>query len=91
MWGYEANWGAFAQFSRVLEVQLLAAPPEYNWYEDACISATGVTAYRMLTHWEGNQLQKGDVVLVWGGAGGRSYRHPAGTSFGRHSDCCGIQ
>lgn len=70
MWGYEANWGAFAQFSRVLEVQLLAAPPEYNWYEDACISATGVTAYRMLTHWEGNQLQKGDVVLVWGGAGG---------------------
>ena len=70
MWGYEANWGAFAQFSRVLDVQLTLVPENYDWYEAASISATGVTAYRMLNHWEGNKLNKGDVVLIWGGAGG---------------------
>lgn len=30
----------------------------------------GATAYRMLAHWTPNTVQKDDVVLIWGGAGG---------------------
>lgn len=70
IWGYESNWGAFAQFSKVYDYQCLKKPDFMNWDEAAGCTATGVTVYRMLFHWQGNQLKKGDVVLVWGAAGG---------------------
>lgn len=70
IWGYEGNFGAFAQYSKVLEVQCIHKPKELSWESAAGCSATGGTVYNMLTHWKGNELQKGDIVLVWGGAGG---------------------
>lgn len=70
IWGYEGNYGAFAQFSRVQECQCVRIADNLNYDEAAAAYATGVTAYRMLTRWEGNTLKKGDVVLIWGGAGG---------------------
>lgn len=70
IWGYEANWGAFSQFSKVKENQCVFSVPELTDVENASISATGTTAYRMLTHWKGNEIKKGDVVLIWGGYGG---------------------
>lgn len=70
IWGYESNWGAFAQFSKVYDFQCCKKPEFMNWNEAAGCTATGVTVYRMLFHWKGNELKKGDVVLVWGGAGG---------------------
>ena len=30
----------------------------------------GATAYRMLYRWREHEVQKDDVVLIWGGAGG---------------------
>lgn len=69
VWGYEANWGAFAQFSRVRAYQCRKLPEGYTACEAAAFTAAGVAVYRMLTHWEGNRLQPGDVVLVYGGAG----------------------
>ena len=38
--------------------------------EAASFTAAGVAVYRMLNHWEGNQVKEGDVVLVYGGSGG---------------------
>lgn len=70
IWGYEGNYGAFAQFSRVKECQCVRIAKNLTFEEAAAAYATGVTAYRMLSRWEGNTLQQGDVVLVWGGAGG---------------------
>ncbi len=70
VWGYEANWGSFAQFSKVMTKQCHRIPPTLNMEEAASFTAAGVAVYRMLNHWEGNQVKEGDVVLVYGGSGG---------------------
>src|SRR5690606_32051893 len=41
-----------------------------SWAEAAVPTLVGTTAYRMLLGWEGNTVQEGDLVLVWGGSGG---------------------
>lgn len=70
IWGYETNWGSFAQFTRVQAHQCLPKPAHLSWEEAAAYMLVGATAYRMLCHWEPNTVQKDDVVLIWGGAGG---------------------
>lgn len=70
IWGYESNWGAFAQFSRVYDFQCIKKPDSLEWNQAAAFGATAVPIYRMLTHWKGNEIKKDDVVLVWGGSGG---------------------
>jgi len=70
IWGYEGNWGAFAQFSRVHDYQCIRKPESMSWVEAASCTATGLTVYRMLNHWKGNEIKPGDVVLIWGGSGG---------------------
>ena len=71
IWGYETNWGSFAQFTRVQAHQCLPeaeAPARGTRPRPTCWS--GATAYRMLMSWPPHTVQHGDVVLVWGGAGG---------------------
>lgn len=70
VWGYENNWGAFAEYSKVQGRQCFKKPKFISWEEAACTIATGTTVYSMLTHWKENEIRKGDVVLIWGGAGG---------------------
>ncbi|MFM7143405.1 MAG: crotonyl-CoA carboxylase/reductase [Alphaproteobacteria bacterium] len=70
IWGYETNWGSFAQMTRVQAHQCLPKPKHLTWEESAAYMLVGATAYRMLMGWAPNQVKKGDVVLVWGGAGG---------------------
>jgi len=70
IWGYETNYGSFAQFTKVQEHQCLPKPKHLNWEEAATYMLVGATAYRMLMGWAPNQIKKDDVVLVWGGAGG---------------------
>ncbi|MFP2928745.1 crotonyl-CoA carboxylase/reductase [Pyxidicoccus sp. 3LG] len=70
IWGFESNWGAFAQFTKVQARQCQPRPRHLTWAQAASYLLCGTTVYRMLHHWQGNTLQKGDVVLVWGGAGG---------------------
>ena len=70
IWGYESNWGAFAQFCRVYDYQCIKKPDVLSWSEAALCSVTGVTVNRMLRHWEPNKIKAGDVVIVWGGSGG---------------------
>ena len=69
-WGYETNFGSFAQFTKVKEHQCLPKPKHLSWEEGATFMLSGATAYRMLTHWIPNELKKGEVVLIWGAAGG---------------------
>ena len=70
IWGYETNWGSFAQFTRVQAHQCLPKPKHLTWEAAAAYMLVGATAYRMLMGWPPHQVETGDVVLVWGGAGG---------------------
>lgn len=70
IWGYETNWGSFAQFARVQDHQCLPKPPHLSWEEAAAFMLVGATAYRMLHGWVPNHVREGDPVLVWGASGG---------------------
>lgn len=70
IWGYESNWGSFAQFTKVQAHQCVPKPKHLNWEEAAAYMLVAATAYRMLTRWQEHEVRKDDVVLVWGGAGG---------------------
>jgi crotonyl-CoA carboxylase/reductase len=70
IWGYETNWGSFAQFTRVQDHMCLPKPPHLSWEAAAAYMLVGATAYRMLHGWPPNVIGPGDPVLVWGGAGG---------------------
>ncbi|MEU7168255.1 crotonyl-CoA carboxylase/reductase [Streptomyces morookaense] len=69
-WGYETNYGSFAQFCLVDEYQCHPKPARLSWEESAAFLLTGPTAYRQLFGWQGNTVGPGDPVLIWGGAGG---------------------
>jgi crotonyl-CoA carboxylase/reductase len=70
IWGYETNWGSFAQFTKVWAHQLMPKAKHLTWEASAAPTLVGATVYRMLTHWKPHTVREGDVVLVWGGAGG---------------------
>src|SRR3989441_5086715 len=69
IWGYESNWGSFAQFTKVQAHQCLPKAPHLAWEEAAAPTLVGATAYRMLRAWPPHTVESGDVVLVWGGSG----------------------
>ncbi len=68
IWGYETNWGSFAQFAKVQAQQLLPKPPHLSWEEAASYGLTYFTAYRMLI--DQANIRPGENVLIWGAAGG---------------------
>ncbi|MBK5109084.1 MAG: crotonyl-CoA carboxylase/reductase, partial [Anaerolineales bacterium] len=70
IWGYNTNFGSFAQFCVVQAHAVLPKAPHLSWEEAAAPTLVGTTAFRMLFGWQGNTLNEGDVVLVWGGSGG---------------------
>ncbi|HKX13038.1 MAG TPA: alcohol dehydrogenase catalytic domain-containing protein, partial [bacterium] len=70
IWGYETNYGSFAQFTKVQDHQCLPKPKHLSWEGAAAYMLVGATAYRMLTRWQEHEVKKDDVVLIWGGAGG---------------------
>jgi crotonyl-CoA carboxylase/reductase len=70
VWGYDTCWGSMAQFTKVQEHQCLPKADHLTWEEAAAPTLTGGTAYRMLFGWSPHTVQPGDLVLVWGGAGG---------------------
>ena len=70
IWGYETNWGSFAQFTRAQDHMCLPKPKHLSWEEAAAYMLVGATAYRMLHGWAPNNVKEGEPVLIWGGAGG---------------------
>ena len=70
IWGYESNWGSFAQYCKVQSHQCLPKPAHLTWEQAAAYMLVAATAYRMLHGWPPNVVSAGDPVLIWGGAGG---------------------
>ena len=70
IWGYETNWGSFAQFANVQGQQCMPKPKHMTWEGAAAYTLVAATAWRMLHGWGVNSVKAGDVVLIWGGAGG---------------------
>jgi len=70
IWGYETNFGSFAQFTKVQGQQCMPKPKHMNWEESAAYTLVAATAWRMLHGWGTSSIKKGDVALIWGGAGG---------------------
>ena len=68
IWGYETPNGCFAQFTRVQAQQILKKPKHLSWEDAASYALCYFTAYRMLI--TKANIQPGEVVLVWGAAGG---------------------
>jgi crotonyl-CoA reductase len=69
-WGFETNFGGLADLAIVKASQLLPKPAHLSWEEAACNSLCLVTAYRMLVSQRAVQFKQGDIVLIWGAAGG---------------------
>lgn len=70
IWGYESNWGSFAQFAKVQAHQCLPKPEHLTWEQAGAYMLVGATAYRMLCGWPEHVVTPGDAVLVWGASGG---------------------
>lgn len=69
-WGFETNFGGLAHYGVVHTSQLLPKPAHLTWEEAACNPLCAGTAYRMLVSDRGARMTQGDVVLIWGAAGG---------------------
>jgi crotonyl-CoA reductase len=69
-WGYETNFGGLAHFAVVKATNLLAKPAHLSWEEAACNTTCNMSAYRMLVSERGARMKQGDIVLIWGAAGG---------------------
>ncbi|MFE3329467.1 crotonyl-CoA carboxylase/reductase [Streptomyces sp. NPDC059176] len=69
-WGYETNYGSFAQYALVDEYQCHPKPASLSWENAGSFIVTAATAYRQLCGWEPHTVRPGDPVLIWGGAGG---------------------
>ncbi|MFD7668866.1 crotonyl-CoA carboxylase/reductase [Streptomyces sp. NPDC059788] len=70
VWGFETNFGGLAEYSVVRASQLVPKPAHLTWEEAASNTLCAGTAYRMLVGDRGARMKQGDVVLIWGAAGG---------------------
>lgn len=70
VWGYETNFGGLAELCLVKSNQLLPKARHLTWEEAACPGLVNSTAYRQLISPHGAGMKLGDIVLVWGAAGG---------------------
>ena len=70
IWGYETNYGAFAEYTKVRSDQLIKKPDHVSWETAASFSLTLSTAYRMLISDNGANIKTGQTCLIWGGSGG---------------------
>ncbi|MFF5037371.1 crotonyl-CoA carboxylase/reductase [Nocardia salmonicida] len=69
-WGFETNFGGLAHYAVARASQLLRKADHLSWEEAACNPLCAGTAYRMLVGDHGARMRQGDVVLIWGAAGG---------------------
>lgn len=70
IWGYETNYGSFAEYTCVNQGQLLKKPSQLDWPEAGSFVLTLATAYRMLISGNGAQIKLGERCLIWGASGG---------------------
>ena len=59
IWGFETNFGSFAEISMVKANQLMPKPTHLTWEEAACLGLVSSTSYRMLVSPNGAQDEAG--------------------------------
>lgn len=69
-WGFETNFGGLAHYCVARASQLLPKSDQLTWEEAAGNPLCAGTAYRMLVSDRGARMTQGDIVLIWGAAGG---------------------
>lgn len=69
-WGFETNYGGLAHYTVVKSAQLIPKPTHLTWEEAACNTLCGMTSYRMLVGENGAEVKQGELVFLWGAAGG---------------------
>jgi crotonyl-CoA reductase len=69
-WGFETNFGGLAHLAVTKGFQVMPKPKHLTWEEAACNTLCAMTAYRMLVSSHGAPFKQGDIVFVWGAAGG---------------------
>ncbi len=70
IWGYETNFGGLADLAVVKANALMPKPAHLSWEEAAVNALCNSTSYRVLVSANGARVKRGDVVLIWGAAGG---------------------
>jgi len=70
IWGYETNFGSFAEYSIVKTSQLIRKPKNLSWHFSGSYMLTLGTAYRMIATKNGLDGQMGQTCLIWGASGG---------------------
>ena len=70
IWGYQTNYGSYCQFAKAQSHQIKKKPKHLTWEASASYMLCASTAYRQLMGWSPNVVEEGDVVLIWGAAGG---------------------
>lgn len=70
VWGFESNYGGLGELCLAKAHQLMPKPAHLSWEEAASMPLVNCTAYRMLVGRQGARMQQGDIVLIWGAAGG---------------------
>ncbi|GIS89546.1 MAG: hypothetical protein CM1200mP18_22560 [Gammaproteobacteria bacterium] len=68
--GIKRTTAAIASSPGPNRINVKVKPPHLTWEQAACYMLCASTAYRMLMGWSPNIVEDGDVVLVWGAAGG---------------------
>ena len=70
IWGYQTNYGSYCQFAKAQSHQIKQKPKHLTWEASSSYMLCASTAYRQLMGWSPNVVEKDDVVLIWGAAGG---------------------
>ena len=70
IWGYETNFGAFSEYTKVRSSQLIKKPKDLSWEVAGSFCLTLSTAYRMLLSDNAFRISPNDNCLIWGGSGG---------------------
>jgi len=70
IWGYQTNYGSYCQFAKAQSHQIKQKPKHLTWEAASSYMLCASTAYRQLMGWSPNVVEKDDVVLIWGAAGG---------------------
>jgi crotonyl-CoA reductase len=70
IWGYETNFGSFAEYTLVKQSQIIKKPLNIDFLTAGSCLLTLGTAYRMLISKNGAKIKKGETCLIWGASGG---------------------
>lgn len=70
IWGFETNFGGLAEIALVKANALMPKPKHLTWEEAATPGLVNSTTYRMLVGENAARMRQGQIVLIWGAAGG---------------------